>query len=133
MKAFFDIVLTTSELPDELQFRVDRKLGSFFKAGWPAIWIALLIPCSLVALTAEYPPDWSVGIAIGAVINLVAYPFLMALARKNPTTTLSVTGQRLAAAGRGVGSTPWGSSKMSLPLSKVDWIGYLGNPRRDCS
>jgi hypothetical protein len=129
MATMFNYVLTTNEFPGELQFRVDREIGSFFRVTYPSICVVLGILCSLVALTQENPPAWSIGIAIGAAINFVAWPFLMLLARKNPTTKLSVTSQRFLASGRGVGQSPWSFGTANLPLSEVSWIGYLpGQP-----
>ncbi len=123
--AFFNFDFTATELADELQFRVDRKIGSFFLVTFPAICVVLLVLCSLVAFTAENAPEWSVGIAIGAAINLVAWPILMLIARANPTTKLSVTRERFLACGRGVGPNPWSSGSATLPFSEVSWIGYL--------
>jgi hypothetical protein len=123
--AFFTFELTTTDLAKELQFRVDRKIGSFFLVTYPAICVVLLVLCSLVAFTAEDPPQWSVGIAIGTAINLVAWPILMLIARANPTTKLSVTSERFLASGRGVGANPWNSGTADLPVAEVNWIGYL--------
>lgn len=125
MKALIYCELTVRELPNELQFRVDRFMGWFFKTTWPIIFAVLLVLCSAVVFLNEYPPDWSVGIAIGSAINLVLWPLFFVLARRNPTTTLSVTADRFAAAGRGVGSTQWGSAAVEIPISKADWIGFV--------
>jgi hypothetical protein len=125
MNAFFYSELSTSELPNELRFSVDRKTGWFFLVVWPTILAVLLAVCLIVIFTQEYPPDWSIGIAIGAAINLVALPIMLALARRRSTTALSVTDQRLAAKGRGVGSSPFLSSTVNIPLSEVSWLGYL--------
>jgi hypothetical protein len=127
MAAMFNFVLTTEELPGELRFQVDREVGSLLRVTYPVICVVLAVLCSLIALTQEYPPDWSVGIAIGAGINLVAWPILLVIARKNPTTKLSVTSQRFLASGRGVGPHPWSSGSADLPVSEVDWIGYLAS------
>lgn len=124
---FINVELTTTELSNELQFRVDRRMGSFFQVTYPLICVVLVILCSLVVFTQECPPDWSVGIDIGAGINLAAWPFMMLLARKNPTTKLSVTSQRFLASGRGVGPNPWSCGTENLPVSEVSWIGYLAS------
>ncbi len=123
--AWIYVELTTSQQDGELQFQVERKFGSFFLRIYPAICFVLMILCSAVALTEEYPPDWSVGIGIGAAFNLVALPIIIFFARKNRMTKLSVTRLQLTASGRGVGMSPWRSATITVPVAEYDWVGYV--------
>jgi hypothetical protein len=117
--------LTTLEAPGQLEFHVERKLGSAFRVLYPAIWAVLGVLCALVFFTSEYPPDWSAGLGIGSVIGLVTYPLLLWLGLQNRFTRLTVTAGRFSATGRGVGSSPWRAATLNVAASQVEWIGYL--------
>jgi hypothetical protein len=126
MNVFFYHELSSTTLVDKLEFQVERKMGRGIRVYYPLACLALLVVCGSVALAQEYPPDWSVGIAIGAAINLVAFPFLLMLGRANRFTTLTVSRDYLTAKGRGVGPSPWGSGAESIPLAQIRWIGLIG-------
>lgn len=130
VKVLIHFELSLNSSADRLEFKAERKLGLGILAIYPIVSFILFVLCGIVALSQEYPPDWSVGIAIGAAISLLAYPFLVLLGRVNRFAVLTADKDYLAATGRGVGKSPWGSSSVRISIAQVEWLGYLAGSVR---
>lgn len=127
MNAFIYHELTSTTSPDRLEFCVERKMGWGIVVLYPLICLMLMAICGSVALMQDYPPEWSTGIAIGAGINLIAFPIIVLLGRVNRFTVLRVSSEYLTAKGRGVGPSPWSSGIQNIPLAQIQWLGFMGN------
>ena len=121
MSAFGHTELTTNELPDELQFRVDTEPGWFP----PLLFVLLCFALPLVAWKASPPGDRLV-LSLLALGFAVFMGFVTATKWENVATTkLSVTSQNIVATGNFTGSFLSNSQKtITVQVSEVRKIGY---------
>lgn len=124
MKAFGRLEVTTTELPDELCFRVEQEFGWVPLAALPGIFLGM------VAISPFLDSPW-VSISIGlfglAVIGVVMI-FAPPSARKGRrTTTLSVTSQRLEVTGAVQEGWPFGRRRPPIVVlvSELQAIEYV--------
>lgn len=122
MTAFGHAELTVKELPDELQFRVNREHGWFMLVALPAI-------CLFAALVSFAVPDRETGFGIALTCGFcfLVSAILAAVYLKQGvrTTTLSVTSQLFEAKGAGLGSfLSFGSSRVVIRVPQISAIRY---------
>jgi len=127
MLAFGSLELTTTELPSELQFRVDTQTGGASKMVLYAFifLVSIFTFRPLLAIGGVY-------LAIGLAL-IVAAGLWMAIDalrnwNKRQTATLSVTSQRLEATGDNL-YTNWAGAycrpgKIVVPVSEIKSLGY---------
>jgi hypothetical protein len=121
MKAFGNTELTTKDLADELQFRVESELGWF-----PPVALLLLGFAGLI---------WALTIPVLGLQIVIALAALAELGwvgiwarrswKKADTTTLSVTDQNFVATGDGLGAAFSRKSSITVPASEVKAIQYI--------
>ncbi len=121
MKAFGNIELTTTELPDKLEFRVDSELGWF----GPVILFLLGVACVIWALTMEF-----IGLIVAlGLLGLAEIVFVGIWAvrswKRVDTTLLSVTRESFVATGCGIGTGFSRNSSITVPASEVKRIQYV--------
>jgi hypothetical protein len=127
MKARGRFELTTKELPEELQFRIDAEKSQIFQVALAA-FAFLFMARILVPLFAVDKPLFYIMLAI-AIVGIFWIGITVA---KNwnrvYTTTLSVTGQRLEATGDLLVPDWYGRyvrpGKIVVPVSEIKSIGY---------
>jgi hypothetical protein len=112
--------LTTTELPNELQFQAVRNLGWVELAIWPVAFVA----CEIFAWMMPAHGGRMV-LVLGALLLLLP----LATLRRNLVWRLSVTNQRFEANGYldQFAVILYIPHRVVVPLSKVKSIGYQGD------
>jgi hypothetical protein len=112
--------LTARELPDELQFQVDRE------NGWFLLVAMLTLPVGLLIFSQTFAaPALRIVLALLSVGWLVWSGFFVSRNwGRVDTTTLSVTGQLFIARGAGLEWFQSGSATVQVPASEVTSFGY---------
>jgi hypothetical protein len=120
MNAFGHTELTVNELPDRLQFRVDRE------AGWAPAAVLLIVSTGFMifSLTISVPTLRYTFAAVTAGFFVWIGITLVRNLKKIDTTTLSVTSESLVATGAGLRWLGSGNSTSCVPTAEIRSMGY---------